>query len=101
MQLLAEDGILKSTWIVVIGRDDAARTTCFVPGSTGRPVAAAAAVAALHVLALLAGPLVRVTYVLVAVSPFAIKNRYMLRASDRSPSSDAIVEEPRVAGAVT
>ena len=98
MQLLAEDRVLESTWIVVIGSDDAARTTCFVPGSTGRHVTAAA-VAVFHVLALLTGPLVSVTYVLVAVSPFAIKNRYMLRTSARHPSSDAIVEEPRVAGA--
>ena len=69
MQFLANDCILDSTWVVVIGSDDAIRTARFVPGATCRRVVA---VAVFHILAPLASSFVSIMEVIIAISPVTV-----------------------------
>ena len=71
MQFLTKDCVLDSTWVVVIGSDDAIRTAGFVPGATCRRVALVA-VAVFHILSPLARSFVGIVEVIVAVSPVTI-----------------------------
>jgi hypothetical protein len=71
MQFLANDCVLDSTWVVVIGSDDAIRTARFVPGATCRRVALVA-VAVFHILAPLASSFVGIMQVIIAISPVTV-----------------------------
>ena len=71
MQFLTKDCVRDSTWVVVIGSDDAIRTARFVPGATCRRVALVA-IAVFHILAPLASSFVSIVEVIVAISPVTI-----------------------------